>query len=285
MTISLKNTIVWNPSPDPTTPNYGFVEGAIPLLFHLAETYNLHLILLCPALPSTAQQHNQQQANGKGRVMTVQEQEEAKRQQQLGQERERDQILTMLGNAGLISPVGTRGPKLIDPRQLLICETEEGVSHVVRHLESQVHVDARQSVVQLVQGVVPKVVFVQKKPGHSRASSVSQQQSQEQEGDIMTRSHIRTSSSRSSSSSPSRRSEEDLGSSSVNGHSQQQQRQQGMGDSYVEVFKAQQQQQQQQQQPQFEPLVSGYVTQAGKKGYVEVTEQLMRSSLNPEYSN
>ncbi|KAG0270791.1 hypothetical protein BGZ95_001518 [Linnemannia exigua] len=277
MTISLKNTIVWNPSPDPTTPNYGFVEGAIPLLFHLAETYNLHLILLCPALPSTAQQHSQQQVNGKGRVTTVQEQEESKRQQQLGQERERDQILTMLGNAGLISPVGTRGPKLIDPRQLLICETEEGVSHVVRHLESQVHVDARQSVVELVQGVVPKVIFVQKKPGHSRASSVSQHPSQEQEGDIMTRSHIRTSSSRSSSSLSSfQRSEEDLGSSSVNGHNQQRQE---MGDSFVEVFKAQQ------QQPQSEPLVSGYVTQAGKKGYVEVTDQLMRSSLNPEYIN
>ncbi|KAF9135778.1 hypothetical protein BGW39_000075 [Mortierella sp. 14UC] len=274
MTISLKNTIVWNPSPDPTTPNYGFVEGAIPLLFHLAETYNLHLILLCPALPSTTQQYNQQQANGKGRVLTVQEQEEAKRQQQLGQERERDQILTMLENAGLISPVGTRGPKLIDPRQLLICETEEGVSHMVRHLESQVHVDARQSVVELVQGVVPKVVFVQKKPGHSRASSTSQQQSQEQDGgDIMTRSHIRTSSSRSSSPSSSRRSEEEL-SSSVNGRHQPQQ----MGDSFVEVFKAQ-------QHPQPEPLVSGYVTQAGKKGYVEVTDQLMRSSLNPEYSN
>ncbi|KAK3820783.1 MAG: hypothetical protein JOS17DRAFT_755795 [Linnemannia elongata] len=281
MTISLKNTIVWNPSPDPTTPNYGFVEGAIPLLFHLAETYNLHLILLCPPLRSTSQHQNQhsQQANGKGRVMTIQEQEEAKRQQQLGQERERDQILTMLGNAGLISPVGARGPKLIDPRQLLICETEEGVSHVVRHLESQVHVEARQSVVELVQGVVPKVVFVQKKSGHSRTSSISQQQ-QEQDKDVMTRSHIRSSSSSrspssSSSSSPSRGSEEgvsssaDLGSSSiVNG-------QQQMGDSFVEVFKA----------PQHEPLVSGYVTQAGKKGYVEVTEQLMRSSLNPEYSN
>lgn len=211
--------------------------------------------------------------------MTIQEQEEAKRQQQLGQERERDQILTMLGNAGLISPVGARGPKLIDPRQLLICETEEGVSHVVRHLESQVHVEARQSVVELVQGVVPKVVFVQKKSGHSRTSSISQQQ-QEQDKDVMTRSHIRSSSSSrspssSSSSSPSRGSEEgvsssaDLGSSSiVNG-------QQQMGDSFVEVFKA----------PQHEPLVSGYVTQAGKKGYVEVTEQLMRSSLNPEYSN
>ncbi|KAG0294295.1 hypothetical protein BGZ96_001446 [Linnemannia gamsii] len=284
MTISLKNTIVWNPSPDPTTPNYGFVEGAIPLLFHLAETYNLHLILLCPPLPATAshQQPHSQQANGKGRVMTVQEQEEAKRQQQVGQERERDQILTMLGNAGLISPVGSRGPKLIDPRQLLICETEEGVSHVVRHLESQVHVEARQSVVELVQGVVPKVVFVQKKSGHSRTSSTSQQQQQGQEQDVMTRSHMRSSSSRSSlsSSSPSRRSEEegaspavDPGSSSiVNG---QQHKQGAMGDSFVEVFKT----------AQHEPLVSGYVTQAGKKGYVEVTDQLMRSSLNPEYSN
>lgn len=217
--------------------------------------------------------------------MTVQEQEEAKRQQQMGQERERDQILTMLGNAGLISPVGSRGPKLIDPRQLLICETEEGVSHVVRHLESQVHVEARQSVVELVQGVVPKVVFVQKKPGHSRTPSTSQQQKQgqEQDGDIMTRSHMRSSPSRSSSlsTSPSRTSEEegvsssavDLGTSSVvNG---QQQQQGTMGDSFVEVFKT----------AQHEPLVSGYVTQAGKKGYVEVTDQLMHSSLNPEYSN
>ncbi|KAF9903277.1 hypothetical protein EC991_004005 [Linnemannia zychae] len=272
MTISLKNTIVWNPSPDPTTPNYGFVEGAVPLLFHLAETYNLHLILLCPALPSTTQQYSQQQANGKGRVMTAQEQEDIQRQQQLGQERERDEILTMLGNAGLISPVGSRGPKLIDPRQLLICETEEGVSHVVRHLESQVHIEARQSVVELVQGVVPKVVFIQKKSGHSRASSTSQQQSQEQDGgDIMTRSHARMSSSRSSSSS--RRSEEEL-SSSTNGQSQPQQ----MGDSFVEVFKVE-------QHSQPEPLVSGYVTQAGKKGYVEVTDQLTHSSLNPEYSN
>jgi hypothetical protein len=233
---------------------------------------------------TTSQQQHSQQANGKGRVMTVQEQEDAKRQQQLGQERERDQILTMLGNAGLISPVGSRGPKLIDPRQLLICETEEGVSHVVRHLESQVHVEARQSVVELVQGVVPKVVFVQKKPGHSRTPSTSQQQQQgqEQDGDIMTRSHMRSSSSRSlsSSSSPSRRSDEegvsssavDLGSSMDNS---QQQQKGAMGDSFVEVFKA----------AQHEPLVSGYVTQAGKKGYVEVTDQLMRSSLNPEYNN
>ncbi|KAG0338078.1 hypothetical protein BG000_004586 [Podila horticola] len=248
MTISLKNTIVWNPSPDPTTPNYGFVEGAIPLLFHLAETYNLHLILLCPPL---------HRANGKERELTIQEQDEIKQQQQLGQEREREQILAMLRNAGLIS---TSGPKLIDPRQLLICETEEGVSHVVRHLESQVHVEARPSVVELVQGVVPKVVVVQKKTGHSRTPSTAREE------DVMTRSHVRvrSSSGASSGSSGARRSEEQQ--TGVNGSSS------GMGDSFVEVVKS-------------EPLVSGYVTQAGKKGYVEVTDQIMRSSLNPEYSN
>ncbi|KAF9207613.1 hypothetical protein BGZ59_011058 [Podila verticillata] len=248
MTISLKNTIVWNPSPDPTTPNYGFVEGAIPLLFHLAETYNLHLILLCPPL---------HQANGKERELTIQEQDEIKQQQQLGQEREREQILTMLRNAGLIS---TSGPKLIDPRQLLICETEEGVSHVVRHLESQVHVEAQPSVVELVQGVVPRVVVIQKKTGHSRTPSTARDE------DVMTRSHVRVrSSSRSSSTGSSavaRRSEEHGVNNSFS----------GMGDSFVEVVKS-------------EPLVSGFVTQAGKKGYVEVTDQITRSSLNPEGTN
>ncbi|KAG0348924.1 hypothetical protein BG004_003641 [Podila humilis] len=256
MTISLKNTIVWNPSPDPTAPNYGFVEGAIPLLFHLAESYNLHLILLCPPL---------QQARDKGkereRELTLQEQDESKRQQKLGQQRERDQILAMLTNAGLTSAAG--GPKVIDPRQLLICETEEGVSHVVRHLESQVHVEAVPSVVELVQGVVPKVVVVQKKMGHSRAPSSTAFAGQEEE--VVTRSHVRVrSSSGSSSSTESRGSEEHpQHGTTVNG---------AMGESYVEVTKS-------------EPLVSGYVTQAGKKGYVEVTDQIMRSSLNPEYSN
>jgi hypothetical protein len=217
------------------------------LLFHLAETYNLHLILLCPPL---------HQANGKERELTIQEQDEIKQQQQLGQEREREQILTMLRNAGLIS---ASGPKLIDPRQLLICETEEGVSHVVRHLESQVHVEAQPSVVELVQGVVPKVVVIQKKT-HSRTSSTARDE------DVMTRSHVRVrSSSRSSStgSSSGARGSEEHG---VNGSSSV------MGDSFVEVVKS-------------EPLVSGYVTQAGKRGYVEVTDQIMRSSLNPEYSN
>ncbi|KAF8924297.1 hypothetical protein EDD21DRAFT_421310 [Dissophora ornata] len=272
MTISLKNTIVWNPSPDPTTPNYGFMEGAVPLLFHLAENFNLHLILLCPTLLQQHQQHSPH-TNGKSRALTIQEQDELKHEQQLGLEREREQILTMLRNAGLITPPGSRGPKLIDPRQLLICETEEGVSHVVRHLESQVHVEARQSTLEMVQGVVPKVVFVQKRPGHSRASS----NANGQVDDVMTRSHLRA---RSTSRSSSAGSSGSAGSEGYNNRSQQTvgygssslSSSQIMGDSFVEVVR------------QAPPLVSGYVTQAGKKGYVEVTDQLMNSSLNPEYN-
>ncbi|KAF9347843.1 hypothetical protein BGX26_000709 [Mortierella sp. AD094] len=269
MTISIKNTIVWNPSPDPTTPNYGFVEGVIPLLFHLAEIYNLHLILLSPLI----QEAQQRQPNGKGREPTIQELDELKHQQQLGQDRDREQILTMLNNAGLIAPPGSRNSKLIDPRQLLVCETEEGVSHVVRHLESQIHVEAQQSVLEMVQGVVPKVVFIQKKPGHSRQSSNARNQDASQFEDIMTRSHIRNRSSSRSSSSGS----EDLSSSGVrvNGSAFSPSSSQLMGDSFVEVVKS----------ASHTPLVSGYVTQAGKKGYVEVADQLMHSSVNPESSN
>ncbi|KAF8962158.1 hypothetical protein BGZ46_001226 [Entomortierella lignicola] len=270
MTISIKNTIVWNPSPDPTTPNYGFVEGVIPLLFHLAETYNLHLILLSP--PLQGEQQRQRQPNGKGKEPTIQEQDEIKQQQQLGQDRDREQILTMLKNAGLITPPGSKSSKLIDPRQLLVCETEEGVSHVVRHLESHVHVEAQQSVLEMVQGVVPRVVFVQKRPGHSRQSSMADSSLD----DIMTKSHVRhrSLSSRSSSSGS-----EDLSSSGVrvNGASSPLSPSSShyMGDSFVEVLNA----------GGHAPLVSGYVTQAGKKGYVEVTDQLMHSSLNPEANN
>ncbi|KAF9899159.1 hypothetical protein BX616_003208 [Lobosporangium transversale] len=272
MTISLKNTIVWNPSPDPTTPNYGFVEGAVPLLFHLAENYNLHLILLCPSL-------TQQHQNGKDRVPTIQEQDEMKRQQQLVQDRDREQILTMLKNAGLITPPGSRGSKLIDPRQVLICETEEGVGHVVRHLESQVHVEALQSVLEMVQGVVPKVVFVQKRPGHSRASSIAKNGQEGVEAgngqvndDIMTRSHVRVRSSSRGSNSGSE-DHRHKSESSVSPSSSQ-----IMGDSFVEVIKPS-------LSSSSPTLVSRYVTQAGKKGYVEVTHQLTQSSLNPEYSS
>ncbi|KAK3807223.1 MAG: hypothetical protein J3Q66DRAFT_406479 [Benniella sp.] len=268
LTISVKNTIVWNPSPDPTAPNYGFVEGIVPLLTYLAQNFNLHLILLCPS----HQQQNQAYINGKDRVLSIREQDEQRRQQQLAQDSDKEQILTMLRNAGLVAPPGTRGPKLIDPRKLLVCETEEGVSHVVRHLESQIHVDAMQNVVEMVQGVIPRVVYVQKRAGHSRASSNASQVE-----DVMTRSHFRVRSTSRSSSAGSGSFGEDhghghghggYGGASFNGSPSSSHM---MGESFVEVMKT------------GAPLTSGFVIQAGKRGYLEVTDQMARSSVNPEF--
>lgn len=255
---------MWNPSPDPTAPNYGFVEGILPLLTYLAQNFNLHLILLCPS----HQQQNQAYINGKGRVLSIQEQDEQRRQQQLAQDSDKEQILTMLRNAGLMTPPGTRGPNIIDPRKLLVCETEEGVSHVVRHLESQIHVEAMQNVVEMVQGVIPRVVYVQKRVGHSRASSNASQME-----DVMTRSHIRVRSTSRSSSAGSGSFGEDhghggYGGASFNGSPSTSHM---MGDSFVEVMKT------------GAPLTSGFVTQAGKRGFLEVTDQMARSSVNPEF--
>ncbi|KAG0270556.1 hypothetical protein DFQ27_004268 [Actinomortierella ambigua] len=285
-------TIVWNPSPDPTTPNYGFVEGVVPLLFHLAENYQLHLILLCP---SQSQQHRRpspshDNTNGKARQPTVDEEESLKADEQLGREREREQILTMLANVGLItaarssaaSTADTSGAKgglngsagesrrrssynsgasLIDPRRLLTCETEEGISHIVRHLESHIHVDASQEVVELVQGVVPRVVYVNRRPSPAAlAAAAAAQQQQTFNGR-----RVSSSSTTSSTSYSSRGGDQDVMTRSA------------MDSSFVEVSHSP-------ATPQKEPLVSGYVTQAGKKGYVEVVDSVVKSSLQPDAS-
>ncbi|KAF9977492.1 hypothetical protein BGZ73_005879 [Actinomortierella ambigua] len=286
MTISIKNTIVWNPSPDPTAPNYGFVEGVVPLLFHLAENYNLHLILLCPSSSQQDQQSSSNDnTNGKTRQPTIQEEESLKADEQLGRERDREQILTMLANVGLMTAVpspsssaastdasGSKNTKngegrrrisfnnnasLIDPRRLLICETEEGISHIVRHLESQVHIDASQEVVELVQGVVPRVIYVDRRPSPAALAAAAAAQQQASNGRRI------SSSSTASSTSYSSKGDQDVMARSA------------MDSSFVEVSHRT-------NTPQKEPLVSGYVTQAGKKGYVEVVDSLTKSSLQPD---
>ncbi|KAL1916772.1 uncharacterized protein VTP21DRAFT_5476 [Calcarisporiella thermophila] len=99
ITISVKNTVLWNPSPDPTTPNYAFLENAVPILRHLSQYYSVHLIA------TTSSQM------------------------------ERDQITSLLTSAGLFSKGG------LDRRRLLFCESEQGKVHIVRHLESAVHIE------------------------------------------------------------------------------------------------------------------------------------------------
>ncbi|KAG0245394.1 hypothetical protein BGW41_000021 [Actinomortierella wolfii] len=310
MTISIKNTIVWNPSPDPTTPNYGFVEGVVPLLFHLAENYNLHLILLCPSTATTQQQQSsssslssssRSQSTGKARRLTIDEEEALSNKEQLGRELEKEQILTMLANVGLVSTnaaaatdaaaAAAAGPDssnkartkflnngLIDPRRFLICETEEGISHIVRHLESQIHIDASREVVELVQGVVPRVVYVDRRPSAAALAAAAAAAAQQRQ----TANGRRVSSSTTSSSSSTSRVEEDIMTrSNMEGSFVQVSHNSGpstastlLSSSIASTSTA--------AASQKEPLVSGYVTQAGKKGYVEVIDSLLKSTLNPD---
>ncbi|KAJ3036930.1 hypothetical protein HK097_003671 [Rhizophlyctis rosea] len=48
ITISMKNIILWNPSPDPQTPNHAFIESTLPFLFSLVSSphYQVHLIMV-----------------------------------------------------------------------------------------------------------------------------------------------------------------------------------------------------------------------------------------------
>ncbi|KAI7865116.1 uncharacterized protein EV154DRAFT_533573 [Mucor mucedo] len=45
MTISLKNTVLWNPSSDVNTPNHAFHENTVPLLNRLAQIHDIYVII------------------------------------------------------------------------------------------------------------------------------------------------------------------------------------------------------------------------------------------------
>ncbi|TPX69051.1 hypothetical protein SpCBS45565_g02669 [Spizellomyces sp. 'palustris'] len=57
MTISMKNIVVWNPSPDPTTPNHAFRESALPFLHSLVSnpSNQVHLIMVVTSDQEEAQ--------------------------------------------------------------------------------------------------------------------------------------------------------------------------------------------------------------------------------------
>ncbi|CEP16834.1 hypothetical protein [Parasitella parasitica] len=45
LTISMKNTILWNPSKDVNNPNHAFYENTVSLLFKLAQVYDIYVII------------------------------------------------------------------------------------------------------------------------------------------------------------------------------------------------------------------------------------------------
>ncbi|KAI8051197.1 hypothetical protein BDF22DRAFT_692497 [Syncephalis plumigaleata] len=134
MTISLRNVILWNPSPDPSTPTLGFVQHAVNLLKYFAINYDLYLIMP---------------------VTTIEEKEE---------------VLRMLRQAGLMAPSASsasasstnlqQSDVCLDEHKVMFCETTEGVAHIVRHLTPAIHVDADLDTVQLVRTFVGRVVWV-----------------------------------------------------------------------------------------------------------------------------
>ncbi|KAI8644896.1 hypothetical protein BD408DRAFT_383176 [Parasitella parasitica] len=45
LTISLKNTILWNPSKDVNSPNHAFYENTVSLLIKLTQVYDIYVII------------------------------------------------------------------------------------------------------------------------------------------------------------------------------------------------------------------------------------------------
>ncbi|KAG5457422.1 MAG: hypothetical protein BJ554DRAFT_2572 [Olpidium bornovanus] len=117
--------ILWNPSPDPRAPNFAFLEGTLAFLSALAAAYELYLVTV------------------------------------VGSEEEAQHVQWGLEQSGLYdSP-----PPALDRRRVLFCKTEQGKSHIVRHVEPLVHVDANRQVAEGLARFVKHVVLVQKAGG------------------------------------------------------------------------------------------------------------------------
>ncbi|CAG8493812.1 12708_t:CDS:2 [Ambispora gerdemannii] len=130
MSISLKDTLIWNPSNDPDSPNYAFVENVLALLQVLTKSYDIHLV---------APVRNDQ---------------------------EKEQILSLFRNADLFSS--------IDERKVLFCETEEGKIHIVRHLESPIHIEGGTAeTVDLVRGFVERIVWINSKANNNNTFGIA----------------------------------------------------------------------------------------------------------------
>ncbi|KAI8806742.1 hypothetical protein BJ742DRAFT_350440 [Cladochytrium replicatum] len=131
LTISVKNIILWNPSPDPRNPNYAFNEALLPYLqkLYASQLYDIYLITV------------------------------------VSSDKEEEQITELLSSStsGLVS-------NGLDPRKILFCETEEGKSHIVRHIEPHIHVESMDAALLKLVGHVPKLIRILR-PTSSRSSS------------------------------------------------------------------------------------------------------------------
>ncbi|KAI9469828.1 MAG: hypothetical protein EXX96DRAFT_612333 [Benjaminiella poitrasii] len=129
MTISLKNTVLWNPSTDIDTPMYGFRENSINLLARLSYVYDIYIVV------------------------------------HVSSEEEKSNIQHFLMNG--LSNVTTQ--HFIDSRKIIYCSEEEGKIHIVRHLEPFIHVeggwemDDGEEIVRKLKPFVHRIVWIMTK--------------------------------------------------------------------------------------------------------------------------
>ncbi|CAG8453745.1 12045_t:CDS:2 [Acaulospora morrowiae] len=121
MSISMKNVLLWNPSPDPEAPNHAFYENIVPFLHHLSQSYVIHLV--CP----------------------------------INSSREKEQILGLLRNANLFSSNAIDERRVLfcetqDGKIHIIRHLEASV-----HIEGGTN---GEETVEMVRGFVEKVIWV-----------------------------------------------------------------------------------------------------------------------------
>ncbi|KAI8085303.1 hypothetical protein BDF21DRAFT_359305 [Thamnidium elegans] len=130
LTVSLKNTVLWNPSPDVDRPMYGFQEKSIQILTRLSYIYELYIIV------------------------------------QVNSTEEKENIQELLENATSVDGLFLDS---IDKRKILYCSEEEGKMHIIRHIEPFIHVeggwekDDGQDIVNKLKPFISKIIWIMTK--------------------------------------------------------------------------------------------------------------------------
>ncbi|KAG0746850.1 hypothetical protein G6F62_001617 [Rhizopus arrhizus] len=126
MTISLKNTVLWNPSSDVSM--YAFHEKSLQLLERLSYLYEIYLII------------------------------------HVNSEEERNHIQTLLENSQ--GNIFAKSGGCIDYRKIIYCSEEEGKMHIIRHIESSVHIeggweqDDGEEIVKKLKPFMNKIIWI-----------------------------------------------------------------------------------------------------------------------------
>jgi hypothetical protein len=66
---------------------------------------------------------------------------------------EQSQISTLLASSGLYAAG-------LDSRKIIYCDTEEGVAHIVKHLQPNIHVERAERIIEMVASTVDRIIKI-----------------------------------------------------------------------------------------------------------------------------